>query len=250
MNRSSRASSNMIKFIVFSLLFIGIGLAICSLWSFIESLATDGIGDALAASGGGKVAPTVIIDPGHGGADGGAVGTNSVCEKDLNLDVALKLSDMLNAMGIRTLLTRDSDVMLSDEGASSHKNGDLSARRKIAESIDNAIFVSIHMNSFPIAKYSGTQVYYSANNEESSVLAKLIQDGVRASLQPSNTRRTKAATSSIYLLDKLTCPAILIECGFISNPEECTRLCNEEYRQELALSIACSLREYIYRQYP
>lgn len=250
MNRSSRVSSTMIKFIAFSLLFVGIGIAICSLWSFIESLATDGIGDALTASEGSKSAPTVIIDPGHGGADGGAVGVNSVCEKDLNLDVALKLSDILNAAGIRTLLTRNSDVMLSDEGASSHKNGDLSARRKVAESIDDAIFVSIHMNSFPISKYSGTQVYYSANNGESAVLAKLIQDGVRASLQPSNTRRTKVATSSIYLLNKLNCPAVLIECGFISNPEECSRLCNEEYRQELALSIACSVREYIYRQYP
>ena len=106
------------------------------------------------------------------------------------------------------------------------------------------------MNSFPIQKYSGLQVYYSPNNEKSRELANLIQTDIAKRLQPENKRKIKAATSSIYLLDNLSCPAVLVECGFLSNPEECARLATEEYRREIALSIACSVCEYIYGDTP
>ncbi len=239
---------NILKFILFAMIFVAVGVGICTLWSFIGKLAVKGIDDVLADPE--KELPVVIIDAGHGGIDGGAVGVGSVAEKDLNLDIALRLSDILSAAGIPNRLTRSEDIMLENHGSSSKKNGDLAARKKIAESYTNAVFVSIHMNSFPIQKYSGLQVYYSPNNEKSRELANLIQTDIAKRLQPENKRKIKAATSSIYLLDNLSCPAVLVECGFLSNPEECTRLATEEYRREIALSIACSVCEYIYGDTP
>lgn len=243
-----KAGLSILKFILFALVFITVGVGICMLWSFIGRLAVKGIDDVLAESE--KELPTVIIDAGHGGTDGGASGIGSVVEKDLNLDIALRLSDILSAAGIPNRLTRSEDIMLENPGSSSKKNGDLAARKKIAESYTNAVFVSIHMNSFPIRKYSGLQVYYSPNNEKSRELAEIIQNDVAKRLQPENKRQIKAATSNIYLLDNLNCPAVLVECGFLSNPEECTLLADEAYRRKLTLALACSVCKYIYGNTP
>lgn len=240
---------NILKFILFALIFVAVGVGICTLWSFIGRLAVTGIDDVLAEPE--TELPVVIIDAGHGGIDGGALGSvGSVVEKDLNLDIALRISDMLTAAGIPNVLTRNDDILLENPGSSSKKNGDLAAREKIAESYDNAVFVSIHMNSFPIQKYNGLQVYYSPNNEKSRELATFIQTDIAKGLQPENKRNIKAATSSIYLLDNLKCPAVLVECGFLSNPEECARLSEEEYRREIALSITGSICKYIYGKTP
>lgn len=240
---------NILKFILFAMIFVAVGIGICALWSFIGRLAATGIDDVLAEPE--TELPIVIIDAGHGGIDGGAIGASgAVVEKDLNLDIALRISDMLSAAGIPNILTRSDDVLLESPGSSSKKNGDLAARKKIAESYKNAVFVSIHMNSFPIQKYSGLQVYYSPNNEKSRELASLIQTDIAKTLQPENKRKIKVASSSIYLLDNLKCPAVLVECGFLSNPEECARLSDEEYRRETALSITCSICKYIYGNTP
>ena len=122
---------------------------------------------------------------------------------------------------------------------------DLATRLKIAKETENAIFVSIHMNSFPQTQYSGLQVYYSGNDPRSASLANLIQKRVREELQPTNSRKTKAATSSIYLLDRITSPAILVECGFLSNPEECQKLSSEEYQDQLARILAKTIADYV-----
>ena len=189
----------------------------------------------------------VVIDAGHGGEDGGAVGRNGVLEKDINLSLALSLSDALESMNVSTLLTRNEDILLYDKSSNyqgQKKAQDLAERRRIAESCENAIFVSIHMNSFPEEKYKGLQVYYSENNEESLVLAQSIQSLTARLLQPENNRQCKSG-GSIYLLERLTCPAILIECGFISNTEECELLSTEEYRQSLAELIAAAIYDYL-----
>ena len=189
----------------------------------------------------------VVIDAGHGGEDGGAVGRNGALEKDINLSLALTLSDALEAMGVATLLTREEDILLYDKSSDyqgQKKAQDLAERRRIAESCENAIFVSIHMNSFPEEKYKGLQVYYSENNEESMTLAKRIQSLTAESLQPENNRQCKSG-GNIYLLERLTCPAILIECGFLSNAEECELLSTEEYRQSLAKLIATAIYGYL-----
>lgn len=189
----------------------------------------------------------VIIDAGHGGEDGGAIGKNGVYEKDLNLIIAKDLAEMLTANGNTVIMTRDSDVMLYDRNVDfkgRKKMLDLAARLKIGEKYEDCIFISIHMNTFPQEKYRGLQVYYSPNVEESALLADKIQASVADHIQPDNDRKIKKANGSIFLLDRIHRPAVLIECGFISNSEECALLCREEYRQKLTLSIFCGICEY------
>ncbi len=192
--------------------------------------------------------PTVIIDAGHGGEDGGAIGKNGVYEKELNLIISEALEDMLQANGFEVVMTRREDTMLYDKNVDYHgrkKLLDLAERKRIAEQYENAIFISIHMNTFPSEKYRGLQVYYSSNNSFSKSLAESIQISVKETLQNDNSRKTKEAGSSIYLLDRLNAPAILIECGFISNTEECEALCNEEYRKKLVISIFDGIMQFI-----
>lgn len=191
---------------------------------------------------------TVVLDPGHGGEDGGAVGKNGVLEKELNLSIVQKMEQKLKDMGISVICTRTEDILLYDRNEDykgRKKMLDLAARLKIANDTQNAIFVSIHMNSFPQTQYSGLQVYYSKNDFRSTDLANQIQNAVREQLQPTNSRKTKQASSNIYLLDRITAPAVLIECGFLSNAEECAKLSTEEYRDELASVLAKALADYV-----
>ena len=184
--------------------------------------------------------PTVIIDAGHGGEDGGAVGANGVYEKDLNLKIAFELGALLEASGINIQFTRTEDVLLYDRNTDYEgrkKALDMAARLSIINEYDNAVFISIHMNSFPQQKYKGLQVYYSENSSSSKNLAELVQAISVKNLQPENTRKIKASGGNIFLLEKTTHPAILIECGFISNEQECELLCQNAYRKRLALCI-------------
>lgn len=190
----------------------------------------------------------VVLDPGHGGEDGGAVGKNGVLEKDLNLLIAKEVERNLTSWGFSAFCTRNEDVLLYDKTQDYQgrkKALDLAARLKIARDTPNSIFVSIHMNSFPQAKYSGLQVYYSGNDPRSQELATLVQNEVCRSLQPENTRLIKQASSNIYLLERITSPAILIECGFLSNTEECSKLSTPEYREQLAYAISCAIADYL-----
>ena len=191
---------------------------------------------------------TVVLDPGHGGEDGGTSGKNGVLEKDLNLTISKRIEGYLKEMGISVICTRNEDILLYDRNVDYEgrkKMLDLAARLKIAKETENSIFVSIHMNAFPQTQYSGLQVYYSGNDPRSSTLASLIQKRVREELQPTNSRKTKEATSSIYLLDRLTTPAILIECGFLSNAEECQKLSTTEYQDRLAKILAEAIVDYV-----
>lgn len=188
----------------------------------------------------------IVIDAGHGGEDGGAVGINGCIEKDLNLDTALVLYDLLRVSDIPVVLTRDSDIMLHNNAFSGKKKtGDLKKRLEITEGYEDPILISIHMNSYPSPKYSGMQVYYSPNDPESKEIAEIIQTTVKEMLQPDNSRQIKAATSAIYLLHNTTKPAVLVECGFISNEEEAELLCSESYRNKLALSIYKAIMNHL-----
>ncbi|MBE6537897.1 MAG: hypothetical protein E7671_00340 [Ruminococcaceae bacterium] len=191
--------------------------------------------------------PTVIIDAGHGGEDGGAVGINGAKEKDLNLDISFKLCDMLKNAGFNVIMTRTEDILLYDRNADykgRKKSLDLRARLEKAKSVADPIFISIHMNAFPSSKYSGLQVWYSKNDNGSRILADIIQERVKSTLQNENNRKTKAADSSIYLLDRAEYPAVLIECGFLSNEEECRMLSDENYRQKLATVLFEAIKDY------
>ena len=191
---------------------------------------------------------TVIIDAGHGGEDGGAIGTNGIYEKDLNLKIATELADMLRASGINVIMTRNEDILLYDRNVDfkgRKKMLDLAARLKVANETENAVFISIHMNSFPIEKYSGLQVYYSKNTPESKMIAQNIQSSVKDLIQSNNGRSVKEADEKIYLLDRCTNPAILIECGFLSNKDECAQLSESKYQKELSLAIFSGIISYI-----
>lgn len=190
--------------------------------------------------------PTVVIDAGHGGEDGGAVSADGLLEKDVNLDIALRLRDLLTANGIPVVMTRTEDILLYDRNADYEgrkKSLDLAARRKIAEETPNCLFVSIHMNSFPDARYDGLQVWYSPNDPASETIAETIQKTAKEILQPENDRKTKAATSAIYLLHHLTVPAVLVECGFLSNPAEAAKLGTDEYRRDVAFTLFLAISE-------
>ena len=191
--------------------------------------------------------PTVIIDAGHGGEDGGAIGKNGAYEKDINLELAKKLKAILDEQGIPCVLTRSTDVLLYDRNTDYEgrkKRLDLLARKEFAEKYENAIFISIHQNSYPKEQYKGFQAYYSPNDPSSRSLALLIEKSVKNSLQPSNARSAKQADSSIYLLDKIMLPAVLLECGFLSNAEECRLLCQESYQNDLCDAIVEGILEF------
>ena len=187
---------------------------------------------------------TIIIDPGHGGEDPGAT-EKDLIEKTLNLDVALKLSDFLAFGGYNTVLTRNEDILLYDsEADGTKKQQDLSNRVRIAKEYQHAYFVSIHMNKFPVEYCKGLQTFYSDNNEKSKLLAESVQQSAQL-LQTDNKRVIKNGTDNIYVLENLDIPAILIECGFISNTNEASLLSKDEYKSALAFSIYCGIAAHL-----
>lgn len=202
-------------------------------------------GDAVLSS-----LPVIIIDAGHGGFDGGAVAVDGTVEKDINLKISLYLQEYLDVFGFDTLLTRDSDKSLENEGLETikkKKTSDIHNRMKIMEETENAIFISIHQNHYPVEKYSGLQVFYSPEfSEKSSVLAQNIQETVTGILQPDNDRLIKQCGTSVYLMYNAVKPAVLVECGFLSNINETQRLKTDEYQKALAFCIALGVQKYVY----
>ena len=192
-----------------------------------------------------KTKKVIVIDAGHGGIDGGAVADDGTLEKDLNLATSRALEKAIRLLGGETVMTRTEDIMYADPSSHHKKLDDLTHRITTVENAGECVFVSIHMNKFPVQKYSGLQVYYSKNEPESKLLADAIQSTAAKFLQPDNSRTTKAAGDEIYLLSKLNCPAVLVECGFLSNPDELSLLKTEEYQNKLAAVIAVAVMEYI-----
>lgn len=193
-----------------------------------------------------KNVPTVVIDAGHGGEDGGAVNSDGVLEKDINLDISLKTADLLNFLGFDVKMTRTDDNALSGNEQTVHarKVADMNKRLEIYNSPDNNVVISIHQNKFEQAKYHGTQVFYSPNNENSKEIAECVKFAVKKLIQPDNERECKKADSGIYLLKNAKSPAIIVECGFISNNEECNNLLNETYQKQMSFAIVSGFLDY------
>ena len=189
---------------------------------------------------------TIIIDAGHGGEDGGAVSESGICEKNINLDISKKLYGLLMFTDFDVVMTRDSDILLYKQGQEGRKKYyDITNRINIASSYDNALLISVHQNKFPIRKYYGFQVYYSKNNENSEIFANIIKNNVKTYLQPQNKREIKAADENIRLLDSVHIPAVLAECGFLSNETEAALLNTEDYRNKIAYLLYVSIIEYV-----
>ncbi|MCL2068319.1 MAG: N-acetylmuramoyl-L-alanine amidase, partial [Oscillospiraceae bacterium] len=165
--------------------------------------------------------PVIILDAGHGGMDGGAVASGGLMEKEINLAITLKLRDMLTALGFEVVLTREDDRSIHDEGVQGvrrQKTSDLHNRLAIAQQYSpNVIFLSIHQNKFQDTSSHGAQIFYSPNHTSSEVLARILQDTIIEMVQPENQRDIKKAGDNLYLMHEAECPAVLIECGFLSN---------------------------------
>ncbi|MBQ9914805.1 MAG: N-acetylmuramoyl-L-alanine amidase [Clostridia bacterium] len=190
----------------------------------------------------------VIVDAGHGEPDGGAAGKSGVLEKDLNLAVARFLQGYLEQGGAQVIMTRSDDSGIFDTDSKSIRNkkrSDLKNREKIMENSGADLFVSIHMNKFSDPKYSGPQVFYSKGHPLSESLAKLVQRELIAVLDPSMARAVKPAGKDIYLLSKASIPAVLVECGFLSNPAEEQLLLTEDYQKKTAWAIYCGILHYL-----
>lgn len=227
----------------FSVCFIVICVFLLSLW-FSQALSNRKAESTSTENYSGRV---IVIDAGHGGEDAGAIAHDNTYEKDLNLQIAKLLKVLCDLNGTRAVLTRDSDTLLYDyygdcDDYTGHKKEyDLKNRVKIAKEYENPVFVSIHMNKFTVEKYKGTQVYYSKNNPSSQMLARSVQNMTRTYVQPTNNRQIKQAGSSIYVLNNIDCPAVLIECGFLSNNEELECLKTPSYQAKLSLVMFASL---------
>lgn len=190
--------------------------------------------------------PVIIIDAGHGGMDGGATGISGVLEKDINLSIATKLCRLAELGGYNAIMVRSTDRSIHEEGISGvrkQKVSDIRQRLALAKKYPDAIFISIHQNYFPQQSSWGTQVFYSTENERSRTLAQKIQDNIREALQPDNKREIKPAGNNLYLLSHMDNPAVMVECGFISNPKDCERLMQADYQQQLAFKILQSVNE-------
>ena len=190
---------------------------------------------------------TVIIDAGHGGEDGGAIGIDEICEKDINLEIAKKLKYIFEFNGMNVVMTRDSDKSIHDEDCktiSEKKKSDIRNRLKIIEDTDNAIVLSIHQNKFEQKSCKGAQIFYGKNNEDSEVLAEYLQKSFINKLQPENKRTIQKDNRKLYLLENATCPIVLIECGFLSNDEDAKNLTDDDYQKKIALTIFKGVMDY------
>lgn len=189
---------------------------------------------------------TIALDAGHGGPDGGAVSKQGVIEKDINLAVALYLRDYLQQAGAIVVMTREDDRDLADantKGYKKRKSEDLKRRVRFIEENEAKLFLSIHMNSVPSSRWSGAQTFYNYQNKDSVNLARLVQQELKYNLE--NTERVaKQSDKTVYLLDALKIPAVLVEVGFLSNPEESKWLKDDAYQRKVAGAIYQGILRY------
>lgn len=190
---------------------------------------------------------TFVLDAGHGGEDGGAVAPDGTPEKEINLNIEQTLAALFVLYGLPFVETRTEDTAIGDNTLATvgeRKRSDILTRYQIVNETPGSILLSIHQNQFRLPQYSGTQVFYSSAFEEAKTLAQLIQSTVSATIQPNNTRQIKPSGSNIFLLYKAKRPSVLIECGFLSNPDELQILKTQQYDTELSYAILHSVLAY------
>lgn len=182
----------------------------------------------------------LVLDAGHGGEDGGAVSITGAPESQINLAIVLKLRDILGLYGVDPVLLREEDISLHDSSAGTlreKKRSDLKNRVAAIEDVEGGTLLSIHQNTYPGSRYCGAHVFF-APTEGSQSLAEHFQNSIKAALQPDNERSAKQIPDTVYIMNHVTCPAILIECGFLTNPEEEALLRDEDYQRKLAAVVA------------
>lgn len=236
---------NRVRVLVVGLLLVGICIGV----SYVSQTPYSGGVTTVSAT-----APTdriVVLDAGHGGMDGGCSAQDGTVEKDINLNILLDLRDLLRVSGYTVEVTRDTDVSIHDsgvEGIANQKSSDMDNRLALFNQYDNAICISIHQNLFTDSKYSGAQMFYSDNNSRSETLANVLQNQFVEYLQPDNTREIKLCGKELFLCYFSENPTVMVECGFLSNPEEAEKLKTTEYQREVAFTIYSAINRY-YSQY-
>lgn len=188
---------------------------------------------------------SIIIDAGHGGVDGGTTSCTGVLESAINLEIALRLEDLMHLLGIDTIMIRTTDISVYTEGTTiaQKKVSDLKQRVKIVNDADNAILISIHQNYFSDDRYSGAQIFYAENNDSKQLAAQMQAEFI-ANLNEGSRRQAKKA-DGIYLMQQINCTGILIECGFLSNPEEDAKLRSASYQKQICCVISSVCSKYL-----
>lgn len=201
------------------------------------------LGSSVAVSSAAESTPVIVIDAGHGGEDGGAISVSGIQESGINLEISLRLNDLLHFLGAQTRMIRTEDVSVYTEGdtIAQKKVSDIKNRVSIVQNTPNAVLISIHQNHFSEEKYRGAQVFYAVGSE---ALAERLQSALIAQVNPDNHRECKPARD-IYLMEHVSCPAALVECGFLSNYKEEQLLRDATYQKKLAAAIAGSLLTYL-----
>lgn len=189
-----------------------------------------------------KEKQVIVIDVGHGGTDPGKVSASGIEEKDVNLQIALFLKDYLIAQDYIVYLTRETDCGLYDDNVSNKKTSDLNNRIRFFNDKNAAYMVSIHQNSYPDTIQHGAQTFYFTNSEVSKAFAESIQTSL-LKIDNTNTRSAKSS-DSYFLLKHSSMPAVIVECGFLSNPEEAARLTDPNYQKQLAYAICMGVCTY------
>lgn len=202
------------------------------------------LGRGLAVYGHDSKTYTIVLDAGHGGIDPGKVGVNGALEKDINLEIVLKLKALLENKGFKVILTRENSNDLSSEDATNHKNEDLKNRISIISSSDAVLTVSIHQNSFPDESVHGPQVFYYETSSDSETIAQTVLSSLESTLKITKSRGVKENTD-YYLLKKSPTPTIIVECGFLSNPSEADALTTDSYQNKIARGIYLGICEYL-----
>lgn len=229
---------NSLKFLIPAYIFVFFGLIIFGL--FVSQKATQVSQNAPLNN-----RTCFIIDPGHGGIDGGAVSCTGVFESKINLDISLRLNDLMQLLGYDTKMTRTTDVSIYISGntIAAKKASDLKERVKIVNETENGILLSIHQNHFSDSYYKGGQMFYP-KTEGSEVLAKALQEAFVATVNPQSNRKAKPV-EGIYLMKHIQKTGVLIECGFLSNYEEEYLLRKAEYQKKICCVIASVCAEYL-----
>ncbi len=192
--------------------------------------------------------PIIVIDSGHGGMDGGCSDADGVPEKNINLNIALTLRDMLVSSGYTVEMTRETDTSIHDkgiEGIANQKSSDMDNRLELFNKYDNAVCISIHQNQFTDSKYKGAQMFYSLTHPDSERLAGILQNNFKNYIQPYNDREIKQCGEELFLCYFSENPTVMVECGFMSNEEESELLKTEEYQNKTAFTIYSSLVQYL-----
>ena len=209
--------------------------------AYLSSLATSVVAEMIPV----EREAIIVIDPGHGGEDGGATSCTGVLESQLNLEISLRLNDLFHLLGYHTVMIRTTDRSVHTQGdtIAARKVSDLRERVKLVNGQEKALLLSIHQNTFPDSQYSGAQVFYGPEGEGQN-LAEELQRVFRDTLNPGSNRNPKKA-DGIYLMQHIDCSGILIECGFLSNPREEASLRSEEYQKKICCVIASTVAQFL-----